>query len=72
MDPIDLICFRCKHFTPGEGGCKAFPMDDHGNGGIPEVILSGKNRHTKPLNDQGNRIVFESIQIEQRPETVYE
>lgn len=47
----NLICFKCKHFTPLEGGCKAF--DD-----IPNKILL-ENDHSKPLKGQGNNIVFE-------------
>ena len=33
--------------------CKAFPD------GIPSGIAYGSNRHTTPLQDQGNGIVFE-------------
>ena len=33
--------------------CEAFPV------GIPDVIAYGNNKHTKPLPDQGNDIVFE-------------
>lgn len=47
----NLICFKCKHYTPLEGGCKAF--DD-----IPNEILL-ENDHSKPLPDQKNDIVFE-------------
>jgi hypothetical protein len=51
-DTIDLICYKCKHFTPLEGGCEAFPE------GIPDEILR-TNEHSKPLADQKNSIVFE-------------
>lgn len=51
-DTIDLICFKCKHFKPFEGGCEAFPN------GIPDVILQ-ENKHNEPLEGQGNNIVFE-------------
>jgi hypothetical protein len=47
----DLICFNCKHFDIIEGGCSAFPD------GIPDIILL-TNKHSKPLPDQGNDIVF--------------
>jgi hypothetical protein len=54
MDAVNLICFRCKHFDRFEhGGCTAFPD------GIPDVITSGENDHSKPLPGQGNDIVFE-------------
>lgn len=49
----NLICFICKNFN--SNGCKAFPD------GIPDIILSGKNDHSKPLPKQGNNIVFEPI-----------
>ena len=55
MEAIDLICFRCKHFREIEGGCDAFPE------GISDEITSGENEHSKPLDGQGNDIVFEPI-----------
>lgn len=55
MEAVDLICFRCKHFRIGEGGCDAFPMPD----GIPDEITSGENEHSKPLSYQKVNIVFE-------------
>lgn len=54
MERKDLICLRCAHYTPLEGGCKAFPFDA---GGIPEKILQ-TNRHDKPLPEQKNDLVF--------------
>ena len=33
--------------------CRAFPE------GIPYEISAGENNHEKPLNDQGNEIVYE-------------
>jgi len=54
MERIDLICLRCAHYTPLEGGCKAFPFNA---GGIPEKILQ-TNRHDKPLPGQKNDLVF--------------
>ena len=53
MEPVDLICFKCKHFRRFEGGCDAFPA------GIPDEIISGENEHSKPLSFQTNDIVFE-------------
>jgi hypothetical protein len=47
----NVICFSCKHFLVF--GCDAFPD------GIPDIILSGKNKHNRPLPDQGNKIVYE-------------
>lgn len=50
-------CLKCKHkimdtaFWPE---CEAFPD------GIPNIILSGKNDHSKPLPGQKNNIVFEA------------
>ncbi len=52
------VCLECKnyHFNDLEKfTCKAFP-----NGiGIPDIILTGGNKHTKPLPKQGNDIIFE-------------
>ena len=53
MEYVDVICDHCKHFNPFEkSGCDAF--ED-----IPDVILSGENKHDKPLPGQKNNIVFE-------------
>lgn len=46
------VCGECKH-NKGDGTCKAFPE------GIPEEILTGDNKHKKPLIGQGNNIIFE-------------
>lgn len=54
-ETIKLICFECKHFRVVETGCDAFP------GGIPDEILE-KNKHSKPLKEQKNKIVFEPIE----------
>lgn len=51
----ELICLRCKHFDEFGGGCEAFPA------GIPQEIVNGDNMHEKPLEDQGNEIVFEPL-----------
>jgi hypothetical protein len=54
---------KCKHYqgvkyfgseeTTEDNFCLAFPK------GIPTSIAYGKNKHTKPLPDQDNDIVFE-------------
>lgn len=44
-------CLLCRHLKKGFE-CDAFPD------GIPDEIIGGKNRHTTPLPDQGNDIVF--------------
>ena len=56
---------KCKHYIgviqpdgtemTETNSCKAFPK------GIPSEIAYGNNRHTKPLSDQGNDIIFEKI-----------
>jgi hypothetical protein len=55
MEAIELICFKCKHFRPIEGGCDAFPE------GIPSIITEGENEHSEPLPEQENDIVFQPI-----------
>ena len=57
MQPVDFICFKCKHFRRFEGGCTAFPD------GIPDEIAI-ENDHNNPLPGQGNDIVFEAIKKE--------
>ena len=56
MEAVELVCFNCKHFRDIQGGCNAFPD------GIPDEITSGENKHSKPLPDQDNKIVFEPIE----------
>jgi len=46
-------CIDCKHKTPDENTCKAFP------GRIPKEILRGENDHSKPFSGD-NGIVFEA------------
>lgn len=53
MEGVNLVCLRCKHFRRIEGGCDAFPDD------IPDEITSGQNKHSEPLPNQDNNIVFE-------------
>jgi hypothetical protein len=53
MEPVNFICFKCKHYRDFEIGCDAFPD------GIPNEIISGSNDHSKPLEFQTNDIVFE-------------
>ena len=46
-------CFRCRHKTPGEEVCTAFP------GGIPEAIRTNDVDHWRPYpGDQG--VLFEA------------
>ena len=47
-----IICDFCKHCLIRHYNCEAFPE------GIPEEILEGKNRHSEPLPNQRNNIVF--------------
>lgn len=53
----EFSCATCKHINEwnGEYTCKAFPN------GIPDQILNGENKHTKPTKSQENKIVFEEI-----------
>ncbi|MEI6879925.1 MAG: hypothetical protein WCK82_01180 [Bacteroidota bacterium] len=53
-EPRELLCSKCKHFRPFQGGCDAFPD------GIPYEISSGiQETHDVPTPDQENDIVFE-------------
>ena len=49
------ICVNCKHFNEALI-CPAFKKK-----GIPDLILSGANKHNKPLPGQKNKIVFEPL-----------
>lgn len=53
-ETINLICNRCKHTNSFRIGCEAFPE------GIPYEILL-MNKHSKPLPNQKNNLVFEAI-----------
>lgn len=55
----NLICFTCMHWSHFETGCKAFPE------GMPDSILQ-KNKHDKPLKDQTNKLVYESVQKDKK------
>jgi hypothetical protein len=46
-----IICNSCKHKKKGFS-CDAFKE-------IPDAIIEGKNKHTRPLPNQKNNIVFE-------------
>lgn len=48
-----VICNKCKNRITGIK-CKAFDI-------IPDVVLFGENDHSKPLPNQSNDVVFESI-----------
>lgn len=49
------VCIKCKHCESNGFNlfCKAF------EDGVPDVILSGENKHLKPLQGQNNSTVFE-------------
>jgi len=52
-----FVCIACRNWTgkvkkASKPACKAFPN------GIPEKILDGKNKHTKPYPGQKNDIIF--------------
>ena len=47
-----IICDFCKYIFIRRFTCEAFPK------GIPEEILNRKIIHSKPLPEQGNKIVF--------------
>lgn len=52
------ICYECRHLNRSDASgikCAAFTK------GIPRSILHGENDHSKPLPQQGNEIVFESM-----------
>lgn len=51
------ICVKCKHFEQETFTCTAFPEE------IPEEIIQGDNDHSKPLPEQGNKIVFEPKKV---------
>jgi hypothetical protein len=51
-DQDSVICDFCQHILIRRYSCEAFPQ------GIPEEILNKKNKHSKPLPEQGNDIVF--------------
>ena len=46
-------CLKCKNYL-SDLKCMAFDK-------IPETILLDENDHSEPLPDQGNEIVYESI-----------
>jgi len=53
-EPKKVNCLKCKHFNQFGIGCKAF--DD-----IPENVVNGMNKHTKPIKGQRGKYVFEPI-----------
>lgn len=61
MLPIDLLCWRCAHFTGDETRgltCKAFPGTR-----IPEEIIGMEFEHTKPYPGD-NGLLFEPLEKE--------
>jgi hypothetical protein len=57
FEVIKVLCNDCIHFL-GRSKCKAFPKR------IPQIILSGENKHSKPLPGQDNEYVFERVEVE--------
>ena len=55
MEDIDknIICSACKNYI---GNMKCLAFDN-----IPDEILSGGNKHNKPLYKQKNNLIFEPI-----------
>jgi O-acetyl-ADP-ribose deacetylase (regulator of RNase III) len=49
-------CQHCLHFRP-DGTCSAFDPDP-----IPLSIVSGQIKHINPLQNQGNKIVYEPVE----------
>jgi len=49
----NIICDLCKHSLIRHYTCRAFPDV------TPEEILKGENRHSKPLAELDNDIIFE-------------
>lgn len=45
------ICNKCKNHIDGVK-CKAFEV-------IPDAILLDNRKHSKPLKNQGNKVIFE-------------
>jgi len=56
MDPVDLICWHCKHNHLVKK-CPAFPLGKD----TPDDIISGKNKHTQKHPDQVGDTVFEPL-----------
>ena len=50
------VCINCKHFNIEKWDCLAFP-----DGIPPEIVVFG-DKHTEPLLDQENDIVFTPIE----------
>jgi hypothetical protein len=50
---LDLICVKCKNFTII--GCPAFPES------IPDEILLGENDHSKIIEGQIGKFIFDPI-----------
>lgn len=48
-------CARCKHFHEEDYYCLAYPD------GIPDELLSGKEKHNSIIKGQKGEIVFESM-----------
>lgn len=53
-----VVCNNCKHYH--RNNLKSFSCDAFKT--IPDEILMGDNKHTKPLPTQRNNIVFEATE----------
>ena len=55
LDSYDLQCSLCKHFHGDDYYCPAYPD------GIPDELLSGKEKHNSIIKGQKGETVFESM-----------
>ena len=53
LDWFTSSCSSCKHFRRDDFYCSAYPD------GIPDELLSGKEKHTEVRKDQIGNTVFE-------------
>lgn len=64
---LEPICFKrkCKHYLgiyqPNGTEIGEVPYCEAFEHGIPDEILSGENKHIKPLKDQENNVVFDKL-----------
>jgi len=47
------VCIKCKHYDQETATCTAFKDE------IPDLIYYEGNKHEKPLEGQGNDVIFE-------------
>lgn len=55
---VSPICNKCRNFLSGDE-CLAFRA-------IPNLVIEGKNDHSKPLSGQENSVIFEPIEEDER------